>query len=192
MVGAATALHRRDGRAPMAVSVGVAGGVPLQPRAIRCAALLYSGMQASDPPTACRPDQLPLVGWGYCFSAASDRLTEAPDPARFPWQDRRGSALGGSMGAERVHPSPPNRPVKRTASIDIAAQAAHGRAEALEKAVRRHEYAVEMAANNGDVVIANWSGGPRHTRVRVHAYRSLWLTPKKTPETYGCILLPWC
>ena len=96
------------------------------------------------------------------------------------------------MGAERVHPSPPNRPVKRTASIDIAAQAAHERAETLEKAVRRHEYAVEMAANNGDVVIANWSGGPRHTRVRVHAYRSLRLTPKKTPETYGWILFPWC
>ena len=48
-----------------------------------------------------------------------------------------------------------------------------------------------MAANNGDVVIADWSGGPRHTRVRVHAYRSLWLTPKKTPGTYGWILFPW-
>lgn len=96
------------------------------------------------------------------------------------------------MGAECVHPSAPNRPVKRTASIDIAAQAAHERAEALEKAVRRHEYAVEMAANNGDVVIANWSGGPRHTRVRVRACRSLRLPPKKTAETYGWILFPWC
>jgi hypothetical protein len=53
------------------------------------------------------------------------------------------------MGAERVRPSAPNRPVRRTASIDIAAEAAHERAETLEKAVRRHEYAVEMAANNG-------------------------------------------
>ena len=83
------------------------------------------------------------------------------------------------MGAERVHPSAPNRPVKRTASIHIAAQAAHERAEALGKAVRRHEYAVAMAANNGDVVIANWSGGPRHTRVRVRACRSLRLPPKE-------------
>jgi len=49
-----------------------------------------------------------------------------------------------------------------------------------------------MAADNGDVVIANWSGGPRHTRVRVHAYRSLRLTPKTIPETYGWILFPWC
>ena len=44
---------------------------------------------------------------------------------------------------------------------------------------------------------ATWSlpigaGGPRHTRVRVHAYCSLRLTPKKTPETYGWILFPWC
>ena len=96
------------------------------------------------------------------------------------------------MGAERVHPSAPNRPVKRTARIDISAQAAHERSEALEEAVRRHEYAVEMAANNGDVVIASWTGGPRHTRVSVHGYRSLWLPPKKTPETYGWILFPWC
>ena len=40
-VGAAGVLHRRGGRAAVAVSVGVAGGVPLQPRAVRCAALLY-------------------------------------------------------------------------------------------------------------------------------------------------------
>jgi len=26
----------------------------------------------------------------------------------------------------------------------------------------------------------------------VHAYRSLRVTPKKTPETYGWILFPWC
>ena len=61
------------------------------------------------------------------------------------------------MGAERVHPSAPNRPVKRTARIDISAQAAHERSEALEEAVRRHEYAVEMASSNGDVVVANRS-----------------------------------
>jgi hypothetical protein len=69
------------------------------------------------------------------------------------------------MGAERVRPLAPNRPVKRTTSIHIAAQAARERAEALEKAVRRHEYAVEMAANNRDVVIANWSeGAAAHAR----------------------------
>jgi hypothetical protein len=41
VVGAATVLHRRGGWAAVAVSVGVAGGVPLQLRAVRCAALLY-------------------------------------------------------------------------------------------------------------------------------------------------------
>jgi hypothetical protein len=40
-VGAAGVLHRRGGRAAAAVRVGVAGGVPMQPRAVRCAALLY-------------------------------------------------------------------------------------------------------------------------------------------------------
>jgi hypothetical protein len=40
-VGAAGVLHRRGGRGAVAVSVGVAGGVPLQPRVVRCAALLY-------------------------------------------------------------------------------------------------------------------------------------------------------
>ena len=92
------------------------------------------------------------------------------------------SALSGSMGAERVHPSgQPNRPVKRTASIDITAQAAHERAEALEEAVRRHEYAVEMAASNGDVVVAN-----RSRRAAAHAREGACLpvvvvNPKEDP-----------
>ena len=40
-VGAAGVLYRRGGRGAVAVSVGVAGGVLLQPRVVRCAALLY-------------------------------------------------------------------------------------------------------------------------------------------------------
>ena len=40
-IGAAGLLHRRGGGAAVAVSVGVAGGVPLQPRAVRCAAIRY-------------------------------------------------------------------------------------------------------------------------------------------------------
>ena len=85
------------------------------------------------------------------------------------------------MGAERVHPSAPNRPVKRTARIDISAQAAHERSEALEEAVRRHEYAVEMAASNGDVVVAN-----RSRRAAAHAREGACLpvvvvNPKEDP-----------
>jgi hypothetical protein len=85
------------------------------------------------------------------------------------------------MGAERVHPSAPNRPVKRTARIDISAQAAHERSEALEEAVRRHEYAVEMAASNGDVVIVN-----RSRRAAAHAREGACLpvvvvNPKEDP-----------
>ena len=40
-VGATRVLHRRGGGAAVAVSVGVAVGVPLQLRVVRCAALLY-------------------------------------------------------------------------------------------------------------------------------------------------------
>ena len=79
-----------------------------------------------------------------------------------------------------------------TNTLPSSRGAAHERAEALEKAVRRHDYAVEMAANNGDVGIANWSG-----RAAAHAREGACLpliavTPEKTAETYGWILFPWC
>jgi hypothetical protein len=63
------------------------------------------------------------------------------------------------MEAERVHPRHRIDRSSAQQALTLRAQAAHERADALEKAVRRREYAVEMAANNGDVVIANWSGG---------------------------------
>ena len=54
-VGAARVLHRRGGGAGVAVSVGVAGGVPLQQRAVPRAALLhFADAPVCDPASACR------------------------------------------------------------------------------------------------------------------------------------------
>jgi len=39
-----------------------------------------SGMRASDPPTACRPGQLPLVGWDTAFPPRATVLLRRPTP----------------------------------------------------------------------------------------------------------------
>ena len=94
-------------------------------------------------------------------------------------------------GAELVHPSAPNRPVKRTASIHIAAQAAHERAEARESCpparVRGRDGCQQRRRGHCQLersAAAHAREGACLPRVAV--------TPKKTAETYGWILLPGC
>ena len=136
---------------------------------------------------------------------ASGRGLRPPRARRMPMppsSDRRGHQSRSAVRGPSSQPRPGGggsdgpQAVGNQSDGDEHAAEQQGRcaraSRGAREAVRRHDYAVEMAANNGDVVIANWSG-----RAAAHAREGACLpliavTPEKTAETYGWILFPWC